>query len=89
MYVEKKFLTDPRLFYKQPRHSFTREAFSSRYSQHHKSQTVRARQLKFSENVHTTPCVMGKSLVFAMTIKLISEFWRNQEIPEKFWKIYQ
>ena len=23
-----------------------------------------------------------------MTIKLIPEFWRNQEIPEKFWKKY-
>ena len=24
-----------------------------------------------------------------MTIKLIPELWRNQEIPEKFWKIYE
>ena len=24
-----------------------------------------------------------------MTIKLIPEFWRNQEIPEKFWKTYE
>ena len=31
----------------------------------------------------------GKNLVFAMTIKLIPEFWRNQEIPEKFWKRYE
>jgi hypothetical protein len=31
----------------------------------------------------------GKNLVFAMTIKLIPEFWRNQEIPEKFWKTYE
>ena len=31
----------------------------------------------------------GKTLVFAMTKKLIPEFWRNQEIPEKFWKIYK
>ena len=31
----------------------------------------------------------GKTLVFAMTKKLIPEFWRNQEIPEKFWKIYE
>ena len=23
-----------------------------------------------------------------MTIELTSEFWRNQEIPEKFWKSY-
>ena len=30
----------------------------------------------------------GKLLVFAMTIKLIPKFWRNQEIPEKFWKTY-
>ena len=26
----------------------------------------------------------GKNIVFAMTIKLIPEFRRNQEIPEKF-----
>ena len=32
---------------------------------------------------------MGKNIVFAMTIKLIPEFWRNQEIPEKFWKKYE
>ena len=31
----------------------------------------------------------GKNLVFAMTIKLIPEFWRNQEIPEKFCKAYK
>ena len=31
----------------------------------------------------------GKNLVFAMTIKLIPEFWKNQEIPEKFWKTYE
>ena len=31
----------------------------------------------------------GKNLVFAMTIKQIFEFWRNQEIPEKFWKRYK
>ena len=31
----------------------------------------------------------GKNLVFAMTIKLILEFWRNQEIPEIFWKRYE
>ena len=31
----------------------------------------------------------GKNLVFAMTIRLIPEFWRNQEIPEKFWKRYE
>ena len=34
-------------------------------------------------------CIMGKNIVFAMTIKLIPEFWRNQEIPEKFWKTYE
>ena len=33
--------------------------------------------------------VIGKNLVFAMTINLISEFWRNQEILEKFWKRYE
>ena len=33
--------------------------------------------------------IFGKNFVFAMTIKLIPEFWRNQEIPEKFWKIYE
>ena len=31
----------------------------------------------------------GKNLVFAWTIKLIPEFWRNQEIPEHFWKTYE
>ena len=31
----------------------------------------------------------GKTLVFAMTEKLIPDFWRNQEISEKFWKIYE
>ena len=31
----------------------------------------------------------GKNVVFAMTIKLIPKFWRNQEIPEKFWKTYE
>ena len=33
--------------------------------------------------------LFGKTLVFAMTIKPVPEFWRNQEIPEKFWKIYE
>ena len=33
--------------------------------------------------------IFGKHIVFAMTIKLIPEFWRNQEIPEKFWKTYE
>ena len=33
--------------------------------------------------------LLGKTLVFAMTIKMIPEFWRNQEIPEKFWKRYE
>ena len=33
-------------------------SFSSRYSQDHDSQTVRARGLKFWESVHPTPCVM-------------------------------
>ena len=36
----------------------SQSSFSSRYSQHHDSQTVRARELKFWENVHPTPCVM-------------------------------
>ena len=31
--------------------------FSSRSSKHHKSQAVRARELKFGENVHPSPCV--------------------------------
>ena len=31
----------------------------------------------------------GKSLVFAMTLKLIPKFWRNQEIHEKFLKRYE
>ena len=31
----------------------------------------------------------GKNLVFAMTKKIIPEFWRNQEIPENFWKTYK
>ena len=31
----------------------------------------------------------GKNLAFAMTVKLIPEFWRNQEIPEKFRKTYE
>ena len=31
---------------------------------------------------------IGKNIVFAMTIKLSLEFWRNQEIPEKFWKTF-
>ena len=31
----------------------------------------------------------GNSLVFAITIKLIPEFWRNLEILEKFLKIYE
>ena len=31
----------------------------------------------------------GKNLVFAMTIKLILDFWRNQEIPKEFWKSYE
>ena len=33
--------------------------------------------------------ISGKNLVFAMTIKLVHEFGRNQEIPEKFWKTYE
>ena len=33
-------------------------SFSSRSSQHHKSQMVGARKLTFWENVHGTPCVM-------------------------------
>ena len=35
-----------------------------------------------------TPRV-SKNLVFAMTVKLIPEVWRNQEIHEKFWKTYE
>ena len=35
-----------------------RWSFSSKSSMHHNSQTVRARELKFWENVHPTPCVM-------------------------------
>ena len=47
-----------------------------------------------SENKNTKIMLLtykyfGKNLVFAMTIKLIPEFWRNQEIPEKFWKTYE
>ena len=34
-----------------------RGAFFSQSSKHHKSQTVRARELKFWENVHPPPCV--------------------------------
>ena len=33
-------------------------SFSSRSSKHHKNQTVRARKLKFWENVHPTPYVI-------------------------------
>ena len=33
-------------------------SFSSRSSKHYNSQTVRARELKFWENIHPTPCVM-------------------------------
>ena len=33
--------------------------------------------------------ILGKNFVFAMTRKLNPEFWRNQEIPEKFWKTYE
>ena len=33
-------------------------SFLSRYSQHHKTQTVRARELKIWENIHLTSCVM-------------------------------
>ena len=36
----------------------SQSSFSSRYSQHHKSQTIRAKELTFWENVHPTPCVM-------------------------------
>ena len=32
--------------------------------------------------------LLGKNLVFAMTIKLIHEFWKNPEIPEKIGKTY-
>ena len=38
---------------------------------------------------HTFIINLGKNLVFAMTIKYIPEFSRNQEIPEKFWKTYE
>ena len=37
--------------------SFSQSTFSSKSSRHHKSQTVRARELKFGENVHPSPCV--------------------------------
>ena len=33
--------------------------------------------------------VFGKNLVFTMTNNIIPEFWRNQEIPEKFCKRYE
>ena len=54
-----------RLFVKQPLASpgsankrvSQASAFSSKSSQHHKSQTVRARKLKCWENVHPPPCV--------------------------------
>ena len=39
--------------------------------------------------IFTSNTRVGKNIVFAMTIKLIPEFWRNQEIPEKFWKTYE
>ena len=29
---------------------------------------------------------LGKTLIFAMTIKLIPEFWRNQEFPKNYGK---
>ena len=32
---------------------------------------------------------LGKHLVFAITIKLIPEFWRKQKFPEKIWKWYE
>ena len=32
---------------------------------------------------------IGKNIVFIIPIKLIPEFWRKQEIPEKFWKRYK
>ena len=31
----------------------------------------------------------GTNLVFAMTIKLIPEFWKNQASPKKFWKTHR
>ena len=31
----------------------------------------------------------GKNIVFTIPIKLIPEFWRKQEIPEKFWNRYK
>ena len=40
-------------------HSLSNRSFSFRYAQHkHKSQTVRARKLKFWENVHPATCVL-------------------------------
>ena len=39
------------------------------------------------ESWHTIQ--IGKDLVLAMIIKLSPEFWRNQDIPEKFWKTYE
>ena len=40
-------------------------------------------------NIKLKVKLRGKNLVFAMTMKLIPEFWRNQKIPKKFLKKYE
>ena len=56
MELSKTELLKTRLFYKHLRHWLinwvTESDFSSQYSRYHKSQTIRARELKFQENVH-------------------------------------
>ena len=53
-----------------------------------KCRKPKTHRLQSSETIKCTNKCMGKNLVFTMTIKRIPEFWRNQDIPEKFWKTY-
>ena len=54
----------------------------------HLAKPVGQSQTRWGSPICTTPS-LGKILVFAMTMTLYPEFWRNQEIPEKFWKRYE
>ena len=84
--VERFFVSRMRDFFKErpeePQHILTNNSVTSYVGP---NLQVRPQLLPIVKKLIT---LTVKTLVFAMTKKLILEFSRNQEIPEKFWKIY-
>ena len=61
----------------------------SKYSQHHKSKMVRARKLKFRENVHLPPCVTYQVSYVTCQVSGVrchmSHYFSFFFFPEKWW----